>query len=105
MIDKELADEIDNQDETAKLAAKLDNKSIVRLASFHSRKPNSISTSIDTITIPRGVIKQLVELAESAHYSNVDAYKSVTVGAAMLLRGYLPEQSKKKESSDDAKSE
>ena len=46
MIDKELADKIDNQDETAKLAAKLDNKSIVRLASFHSRKPNRLAQAL-----------------------------------------------------------
>lgn len=101
MIDKELADEIDNQDETAKLAAKLDSKSIVRLASFHSRKHNSISTSIDTIAIPRGAIEELVKLADKAEYGS-DKDAIMVVGAAKMLRAYLLDSSKK--SSDDAKS-
>lgn len=102
MIDKELADKIDNQDETAKLAAKLDNKSIVRLASFHSRKPNSISTSVDTIAIPRGAIEELVKLADEAE-CGFDKDTMIVVGAVKMLRAYLLESGK--ESSDDAKSE
>nr|DAK15143.1 MAG TPA: hypothetical protein [Caudoviricetes sp.] len=102
MIDKELADKIDNQDETAKLAAKLDNKSIVRLASFHSRKPNSISTSIDTVAIPRGAIEELVKLADEAECGS-DKDAVMVVGAVKMLRTYLLES--RKESSDDAKSE
>lgn len=102
MIDKELADKIDDQDETAKLAAKLDNKSIVRLASFHSRKPNSISTSIDTIAIPRGAIEELVNLADEAE-GGLERDTMMVVGAAKILRTYLLES--RKERSDDAKSE
>lgn len=101
MIDKELADEIDNQDETAKLAAELGNETINKIASFHSRKPNSISTSIDTIAIPRGTIEELVKLADKAEYGS-DKDAIMVVGAAKMLRAYLLDSSKK--SSDDAKS-
>ena len=104
MIYRSLAAEIENEKRIEKLAAKLDGDTISKIATFHNYKSKNASVNDYTIAIPRGVIKQLVELAESAHYSNVDAYKSMTVGAAMLLRGYLPEQSKNKESSDDAKS-
>ena len=102
MTIQNLADELDNQDETAKLAAKLDNKSIVRLASFRSRKPNSISTSIDTIAIPRGAIEELVNIADKAE-SGLESGTMMVVGAAKMLRVYLLEI--RKESSDDAKSE
>ena len=102
MIDKELADEIDNQNETAKLAAELGNETINKIASFHSRKPNSISTSIDTIAIPRGAIEELVNVADKAE-SGLESGTMMVIGAAKMLRAYLLESSK--ESSDDAKSE
>jgi hypothetical protein len=104
MIDKELVDEIDNQNETAKLATELDGETINIIASFHSRKPNSISTSVDTIAIPRGAIEELVNLADEAE-GGLERDTMMVVGAAKMLRAYLPEKNDNKESSDDAKSE
>lgn len=103
MTIQNLADELDNQNETAKLAAELDGETINKIASFHSRKPNSISTSIDTIAIPRGVIEELVKIADKANYW-IESELTAVVGAAKMLRAYLPEENDNKESSDDAKS-
>jgi hypothetical protein len=100
MIDKELVDEIDNQNETAKL----DGETINKLALFHSNKPKNTSASGDTIAIPRGVIEELVKIADEAN-CEIESELAVVVGAAKMLRAYLPEKNDNKESSDDAKSE
>lgn len=81
MIDKELVDEIDNQNETAKLAAKLDGETINKLALFHSNKPKNTSASGDTIAIPRGVIEELVKIADEAN-CEIESELAVVVGAA-----------------------
>lgn len=102
MTIQNLADELDNQNKITKLAAELDGETINKIASFHSRKPNSISTSIDTVAIPRGAIEELVKLADEAECGS-DKDAVMVVGAVKMLRTYLLES--RKESSDDAKSE
>ena len=102
MTTQNLADELDNQNKITKLAAELDGETINKIASFHSRKPNSISTSIDTVAIPRGAIEELVKLADEAECGS-DKDAVMVVGAVKMLRAYLLESGK--ESSDDAKSE
>lgn len=102
MTIQNLADELDNQNKITKLATELDGETINIIASFHSRKPNSISTSVDTIAIPRGAIEELVNLADEAE-GGLERDTMMVVGAAKMLRAYLLES--RKESSDDAKSE
>jgi len=88
MIDKELVNEIENEKRIAKLATELDNEIIDKIISSRT------SASGDTIAIPRGMIEELVKLAESAHHDNIDVYKNMVVGAVILLRAYLSENSK-----------
>lgn len=85
---EEFERELDNQDNITKLATELDNEIIDKIISSRT------SASGDTIAIPRGMIEELVKLAESAHHDNIDTYKNMVVGAVILLRAYLSENSK-----------